>query len=85
MSKVKNSRGRYWTPEELEEFALLLVDEENYFAANLQTLALKKLSNKGSSVNYIRSKREGEKGGPAKSVLTRTGGGGRFSCRRTTP
>ena len=41
MSKVKNSRGRYWTPEELEEFALLLVDEENYFAANLQTLALK--------------------------------------------
>ena len=45
MSKVKNSRGRNWTPEELEEFALLLVDEENCLAANLVTLALKKSSN----------------------------------------
>ena len=42
MSKVKNSRGRNWTPEELEELALLLVDEENCFAADLETLALKK-------------------------------------------
>ena len=32
MSKVKNSRGRNWTPEELEVFALLLVDEENCFS-----------------------------------------------------
>ena len=45
MSKVKNSRGRNWTPEELEELALLLVDEENCFAADLETLALKKLPN----------------------------------------
>ena len=43
--KKKNSRGRNWTPEELEEFALLLVDEENCFAANLEKLALKKSSN----------------------------------------
>ena len=42
MSKVKNSRGRNWTPEEIEEFALLLVYTENCFAANLETLALKK-------------------------------------------
>ena len=41
MSKVKNSRGKNWTPEELEKFALLLVDGENCFAANLETLALK--------------------------------------------
>ena len=39
MSKVKNSRERNWTPEELEEFGLLLVDEENSLAANLETLA----------------------------------------------
>ena len=39
MSKVENSRGKNWTPEELEEFRLLLVDEENCFAANLETLA----------------------------------------------
>ena len=45
MSKVKNSRGRNWTPEELEELALLLVDEENCFAADLETLALKKSPN----------------------------------------
>ena len=45
MSKVKNSRGRNWTPEELEELALLLVDEENSFAADLETLALKKSPN----------------------------------------
>ena len=32
MSKVKNSRGRNWAPEELEVFALLLVDEENCFS-----------------------------------------------------
>ena len=41
MPKVKNSRGKNWTPEELEKFALLLVDEENCFAANLEILALK--------------------------------------------
>ena len=40
MPKVKNSRGKNWTPEELEKFALFLVDEENCFAANLETLAL---------------------------------------------
>ena len=45
MSKVKNSRGRNWTPGELEELALLLVDEENCFAADLETLALKKSPN----------------------------------------
>ena len=45
MSKVKNSRGRNWTPEELEELPLLLVDEENCFAADLETLALKKSPN----------------------------------------
>ena len=39
MSRVKNSRERNWTREELEEFDLLLVDEENCFAANLETLA----------------------------------------------
>ena len=39
MSKVKNSRGKNWTPEELEEFGLLLVDEKNCFAANLETLS----------------------------------------------
>ena len=39
MLKVKNSRGKNWTPEELEEFGFLLVDEENCFAADLETLA----------------------------------------------
>ena len=43
ISKQKNNRGRNWTSEELEEFALLLVDEENCFAGNLETLALKKI------------------------------------------
>ena len=39
MSEVENSRGKNWTPEELDKFGLLLVDEENCFAANLETLA----------------------------------------------
>ena len=39
MSKIKNIRGKNWTPEELEALALLLVDKENCFAANLETLA----------------------------------------------
>ena len=39
MSKVKNSRERNWAPEELKLFALLLVDEESCFSANLETLA----------------------------------------------
>ena len=38
MPKVKNSRGKHWTPEELEEFGLLLVNEENCFAVDLGTL-----------------------------------------------
>ena len=43
MSKEKISRGRYWTPEELEEFSNFLLDEKNCFAANLDTLAFKNL------------------------------------------
>ena len=39
MSKLKNSRGKNWTPEKLEEFGLLLVNEENCFAAELEALA----------------------------------------------
>ena len=42
MSKVKNSRGRNWTPEELNDFPLLLFDEENCFSADLETPSLKK-------------------------------------------
>ena len=45
MSKVKNSRGRNCTLEELEGFALFLVDEDNCFAANLEKLTLEKSSN----------------------------------------
>ena len=41
MPKVKNSRGKTWTRQKLEKFALFLVDEKNCFAANLETLALK--------------------------------------------
>ena len=43
MSKVKNSKGRNWNPEELDNFSLHLFDEENCFSANLETLALKKI------------------------------------------
>ena len=42
MSKVKNSRGRNWTPEELDDFPLLQFNEDNCFSANLETLSLKK-------------------------------------------
>ena len=38
MSKVKNNRGKNWTREEVEGFGLILFDEENWFAANLETL-----------------------------------------------
>ena len=44
MSKVKNSRGRNWTPEELDDFPLLQFNEDNCFSANLETLSLKKKS-----------------------------------------
>lgn len=40
MAKVKNLRGRIWTPNELRESALVPVDEEKCFATNLENLAL---------------------------------------------
>lgn len=40
MAKVKNLRGRIWTPNKLQESALVPVDEENCFATNLENLAL---------------------------------------------
>ena len=40
MAKVKNLRGRIWTPNELQESALVPVDKENCFATNLENLAL---------------------------------------------
>lgn len=41
MPKVRNTIGGNWALEELEECALFLADE-NCFAVNLETLALKK-------------------------------------------
>ena len=41
MAKVKNERGRNWTPDEIYKFTLVSVDKENCFGTNLE-LALKK-------------------------------------------
>ena len=46
MATVKNQRRRNWTANELKEFALIPVDEENCFATNQENLALKKLLQK---------------------------------------
>ena len=45
-SKKTTKRSRSWTEIELKYFALILVEEENEFAYKLDTLALKKTSNK---------------------------------------
>ena len=54
MPNFKNSRGRNWTTEELEEFTLLLVHEENCFGANLEKMTLKKLSN-NEEISFIKN------------------------------
>ena len=45
MKRNSKTRNRRWTEDELELFALVLIDEENNFASSLETLALKKSAN----------------------------------------
>ena len=54
MSNVKHNKGRNETREELQEFVLLLVDEENCFTANLETLLNLEKSPNNEVLSFIK-------------------------------
>ena len=47
---MKESRGRKWSEDELNEFASVLADDRTEFALTLETLALKKSANECKSL-----------------------------------
>lgn len=54
MSNVKHNKGRNETREELQEFVLFLVDEENCFTANLETLLNLEKSPNNEVLSFIK-------------------------------